>query len=106
MATLAQAAGLGAASEGARALASKFVASVKAMNAEMKIPTFAQGLTEADVTEVATRALKEAHGDLYAFGDAPLKWALDIGYPVPKWMTHDECEAIVRKCIGPPVSKL
>jgi hypothetical protein len=30
------------------------------------------------------------------FGD-PLKYIMDVGYPVPKYMSHDQCEAIVRK---------
>jgi hypothetical protein len=106
-------------------------------NAEMSIPTCVDALTEGEVTEVATRAMKEAHGEThpfvhhthhthhtphspytiptvltilpynlptirtvstrtictihythlgetYSFMGRPLKFLLDVGYPVPK----------------------
>ena len=56
-------------------------------------------MAASEVAEVATQALKEAHGNMYDFKKTPLKFALDIGYPVPKWMNHKECESIVQKCL-------
>ena len=64
-----------------------------------------QGMGAADVTAVATQAMKEAHGNMFEFGDQPMKYLLDIGYPVPKWMSHEECEAIVRACVAVEVAE-
>ena len=89
----------------ARALGLKFIDAVKEMNAEMAIPTAVQGMGAADVTAVATQAMKEAHGNMFEFGDQPMKYLLDIGYPVPKWMSHEECEAIVRACVAVEVAE-
>lgn len=79
-----------------RALAARLVREVRAMNAEMELPQTVPEMTCADVPVVATRALKEAHGELHGgFGQSPIKHALDLGYPVPKHLTQAGCEAIV-----------
>ena len=79
-----------------RALASKLVATVRAMNVEMSLPDCVPAMTCTDVAVVATRALKEAHGELHGgFSASPMKHALDLGYPVPKHITQAGCEAIV-----------
>ena len=43
---------------------------------------------------------------MFLFTEQPMKYLLDIGYPVPKWMSHQECEAIVRACVGAEVGEL
>ena len=62
----------------------------------VELPQTVPEMTCADVPVVATRALKEAHGELHGgFGQSPIKHALDLGYPVPKHLTQAGCEAIV-----------
>ena len=67
------------------ALARAFVAKVRSMNAEMSIKSCVKAMGAADVGTVARRALDEAHGAR----------VLDLGYPVPKYMTMEECEGLV-----------
>lgn len=52
-------------------------------------------MTASDVTDVATRALKEGHGELHSAIFSPISWTFDLGYPNPKYLTQAECEAIV-----------
>ena len=40
---------------------------VEAMNQDMQIPSSVQELSASDVQEVAVRAMKEAHGNVYNF---------------------------------------
>lgn len=77
-----------------RVLAREFVERIAAMNADMSIPTEVKDMKASDVDEVATRALKEAHGELHGMSN-PVAHLLDLGYPVPKYMTHDDCKAII-----------
>ena len=53
------------------------------MNRNMDIPTTIKELQEKDALLIAERALKEAHPD----------------YPVPRIMSRQECEALVRKLL-------
>ena len=46
------------------------------MNAEMSIPSCVEAMAASEVAEVATQALKEAHGNMYDFKKTPLKFAL------------------------------
>ena len=50
------------------------------------------GHPDGDVERVVTRAMVEAHGE------NPFKLT-DIGYPVPKYMDHDDCRKVVRACL-------
>jgi len=54
------------------------------MNKNMKIPTFIKELQEKDIPLIAKRALDEAHPD----------------YPVPRIMTLQECEDLIRKLLA------
>ena len=83
MARLAIAAGLGSEGDSNEVLSHTFIDAVKAMNANMEIPTFIEGLKESDIPLIVKRAFKEAH---------PL-------YPVPKIMTDQDCADLVRKLL-------
>lgn len=84
LAGLAVAGGLGINSDSDETLANRFIEKVKTMNQNMNIPTYIEELKENDITLIAERALKEAH---------PL-------YPVPKIMTQQQCEGLVRKLLA------
>jgi alcohol dehydrogenase len=45
-----------------------------------------QALKEADIPELAKAACHEAH----------------TGYPVPRYMTQEVCEGIIRQALPPP----
>lgn len=83
LAQLAIAIGAGEASEGDHALAQKFVDAVKALNVAIGIPSALDKLQEQDIATIANNALKEAH----------------YLYPVPRYMDHQQCEAIVRQML-------
>lgn len=83
MASLAVAAGLGEPGEGDGELARRLVEGIRALNAQIGIPTQLDTLQAADIPAIARDALKEAH----------------YLYPVPKYMDRPECEAIVRKML-------
>ncbi len=83
LARLAVVGGLGDDSESEEDLSYKFIEKVKSMNKKMKIPNCIKELQEEDIPLIAKRALDEAHPD----------------YPVPTIMTHEECEALVRKLL-------
>ncbi len=84
LASLAVAGGLGINGDSDETLASRFIEKVKTMNKNMNIPTCIKELKESDIPLIAERALKEAH---------PL-------YPVPKIMTLQECEELVRRLLA------
>ncbi len=83
LADLAVAGRIGTRKESTEDLSVKFIEKVKTMNKNMKIPTVIKELQEKDIPLIAKRALDEAHPD----------------YPVPKIMTHAECEALIRKLL-------
>jgi len=83
LASLAIAGGLGINGDSDEVLANRFIEKVKTMNKDMNIPTYIEELKEGDIPLIADRALKEAH---------PL-------YPVPKIMTYQQCEELVRKLL-------
>ncbi|MFP4477273.1 MAG: iron-containing alcohol dehydrogenase [Desulfatibacillaceae bacterium] len=83
LARLAVAAGIGKAGESNDALSRKFIDRVRELNKNMNIPETIGELRENDIPLIAKRALKEAH---------PM-------YPVPKIMSREECEALVRKLL-------
>lgn len=80
-------------------LAQQFVKHVEQMNADMCIPQEVKEMKASHVDEVAMRALGEAHGDQHSLLDAPLRAILDLGYPVPKYMTLTQCKSIIAKCL-------
>jgi len=83
LAGLAIAGGIGTKGESAEELSYRFIEKVKTMNKNMKIPTFIKELKEKDIPLIAKRALDEAHPD----------------YPVPRIMTRQECEVLIRKLL-------
>jgi len=80
-------------------LAKAFVARVREMNEQMKIPSEVPIMKKSDVRGVAVAALKEAHGELHHPLAAPLSWSFDLGYPTPKYMTQAQCETIICKIL-------
>ncbi len=80
LAGLAVVAGIGHHGEPESDLAARFIERVEQMNRNMGIPTTIKELRAEDIPLIVDRALREAHPD----------------YPVPRIMTHDECETLVR----------
>ena len=54
------------------------------LNASIGIPPTIEQIADADIPEIARRALAEAHGT----------------YPVPKYMSAAECATVVRRAAG------
>ena len=84
LASLAIAGGIGEVGEPEAALADRFIERVEQMNQRMGIPTTIAELRAEDIPLIVDRALAEAHPD----------------YPVPRIMTRDECETLVRQLLG------
>jgi len=82
-----------------RAIAQKFVARVAQMSVEMAIPTEVKGMKASDVAEVANRALRETNGEQHSFFQKPIAAILDLGYAVPRYMTHDDCKRVIAKLL-------
>ena len=80
LAQLALRAGLGQEGEDDETLARAFIDGVCALNEDIGIPTTLQALREEDIPALARAALQEAH----------------TGYPVPRYMTQAQCEAMIR----------
>jgi len=80
LAQLALRAGLGQEGEDDETLARAFIDGVCALNEDIGIPTTLQALREEDIPALARAALQEAHS----------------GYPVPRYMTQAQCEAMIR----------
>jgi alcohol dehydrogenase class IV len=83
LAQLAVRAGLGSEGEDDESLAQKFVEGVRALNAEVGVPTSLDALREADIPDLASGACAEAH----------------LGYPVPRYMDQATCEALIRRLL-------
>ena len=64
-------------------LAQKFLDSVETMNRSLGIPRHLDALREADIPGLAEAACREA----------------DANYPVPRVMSRDECEALLREAL-------
>ncbi len=80
LARLARRAGLGEAGQGDKDLAQAFIEGVCALERDIGIPTTLAALREEDIPALARAALLEAH----------------TGYPVPRYMTQAQCEAMIR----------
>jgi len=83
LAKLAIAGGIGSEGESNEELSHRFIDKIKAMNANMNIPTHIEELKESDIPLIVKRAFKEAH---------PL-------YPVPRIMTAQDCADLIRKLL-------
>jgi len=83
LASLAIAGGIGRKNEPQEVLAQRFIDKVISMNKNMGIPIFIKELKRKDIPLIAKRALNEAHPD----------------YPVPRIMTLEECEDLIRKLL-------
>ncbi len=83
LARLAVRARLGTEAEREDDLAKRFVEAVEQLNRDLGIPTRLDALREADIPAIARGALHEAH----------------TGYPVPRYMTQSQCEALLRRLL-------
>lgn len=84
LAELALETGLGSASEGDSALAKNFIDKIRQLAVALHLPATIEGLKEGDINELAKAAIKEAQV---------------TPYPVPRIMSLDECENIIRKLL-------
>jgi alcohol dehydrogenase class IV len=85
LARLAVRARLGDESDGDEVLAERFIDGVVALERDIGLPTTLAALREADIPALAKAALHEAH----------------TGYPVPRYLTQDECEQLIRAVLPP-----
>ncbi len=83
LAVLAVRAGVGKAGEKPAVLATKFLASVEALNRDLGIPRHLDALREADIPELARAAC----------------WEADTNYPVPRYMSPATCEDLLRQVL-------
>jgi len=83
LAQLAVRARVGSEGEPAEVLAQKFLDAVDQLNRDLGIPTTLEALKEEDIPELAKAACWEAH----------------TGYPVPRYMTRQICEDIIRQAL-------
>ena len=89
LALLAVRAGVGKARERPAILAKKFLASVEALNRDVGIPTQLDALREEDIPALAKAAC----------------WEADTNYPVPRYMSPQTCEGILRKVLPKPANR-
>jgi alcohol dehydrogenase class IV len=82
-ADLAVRAKLGKESESTEKLANKFMDSVEKLIKDLDIPSFLKDLKEEDIPDIAKAACWEAH----------------TGYPVPRYMTQEACEEVIRQAL-------
>ncbi len=83
LARLAVAAKIGNETERPAALARKFLESIERLNRDLGIPASVPGLKEKDIPELAKAAC----------------WEADTNYPVPRYMSAETCEAILRQVL-------
>jgi len=90
LAQLALRAKLGVDGERTETLAERFLDAVEQLNEDLGIPTHLAALREEDIPALAKAACHEAH----------------VGYPVPRYMTQEVCEQLIRSVLPPdePVS--
>ena len=85
LALLAVRARVGSEGEDADVLAQKFLDAVDQLNRDLGIPTFLAALKKEDIPALAKAACHEAH----------------TGYPVPRYMTQQVCEALIAEALPP-----
>jgi len=95
---LAQAAGFQTGKTKSQA-AHNFVASIRDLMTQMDMPFTVSEMRNADVREVALRAMAEAHGN--AKPVCSVDYWCDLGYPVPFYMTLADCIEVVAKLLPP-----
>jgi len=88
LAKLAVRARLGAAHEPEKVLAQRFLDAVVELNRDLGIPEHLEALREADIPALAKAACHEAH----------------TGYPVPRYMTQAQCQAMIRRVLPRPAA--
>jgi len=86
LALLAVRAGLGQAGQAPEILAQLFLDGVDQLNRDLNIPLHLDALQEADIPALAKAACHEAH----------------TGYPVPRYMSQEQCEELIRLVLPPP----
>jgi alcohol dehydrogenase len=86
LAKLAVRARLGLAHESDKVLAQRFLDAVVELNRDLGIPEHLEALREADIPALAKAACHEAH----------------TGYPVPRYMTQAQCQAMIRRVLPRP----
>ncbi len=86
LAVLAVRARVGTEDEDTDVLATKFLAAVDQLNADLGIPTTLAALKESDIPALAKAACWEAH----------------TGYPVPRYLSQAECEDLIRRALPKP----
>jgi alcohol dehydrogenase class IV len=84
LAALGEASGLRAEGDSDAALADKFIAHIRALNAQFDIPEKLDALRLEDIPAIAQAALKEAHST----------------YAVPRYMDRPTCEGLVRQIMA------
>ena len=84
LARLAVAAKVGTEGERASVLAKKFLESIGKLNRDVGIPRTVDALKEKDIPELAKAAC----------------WEADTNYPVPKYMSPETCEGIIRQVLA------
>ena len=89
LAVLAVRAGVGKDGERPTVLAKKFLDSVEALNRDLGIPRYLDALREADIPALAKAAC----------------WEADTNYPVPRYMSPETCEGILRQVLPPAVPR-
>jgi len=85
LAQLAIRAKLGGEGERTETLAERFLDAVEQLNEDLGIPTHLAALREEDIPALAKAACHEAH----------------VGYPVPRYMTQQVCEQLIRSVLPP-----
>lgn len=83
LARLAVASGAGREGERATVLARKFLESIEKLNRDLRIPKTLDALKAKDIPALAKAACREA----------------DTSYPVPKYLSPEDCEAVIRKVL-------
>jgi alcohol dehydrogenase class IV len=83
LAVLAVRAGVGKEGERPMVLAKKFLKSVETLNRDLGIPLHLDTLRDADIPELAKAAC----------------WEADTNYPVPRYMSPEICEGILRQIL-------
>lgn len=80
LARLAVAARVGTSVERPSVLAKRFIESIEKLNRDVKIPRTLDALKEGDIPALARAAC----------------WEADTNYPVPKYMSPEDCEGVIR----------
>ncbi|NDP37181.1 MAG: iron-containing alcohol dehydrogenase [Rhodoferax sp.] len=89
LAVLALQAEVGTSGEQEDVLAQKFLASIDALSRDLDIPRQLNQLRKADIPALARAACREA----------------DINYPVPRYMSVESCEALLRAVLPKPAAR-